>query len=98
MERAGGSSRSIGCPRIRPRRFPSSISRSRSDMIAPERLARLPLFRDVSPAVVNALAKRGTVVTAATDQVLFLTDSESRGWCIVLEGEGRLDAVPRRRP
>jgi CRP/FNR family transcriptional regulator len=59
-------------------------------MIAAERLERLPLFRDVPPAAVGALAKRGTVVNAATDEVLFLTNSESRGWWIVLEGKVRV--------
>jgi CRP-like cAMP-binding protein len=59
-------------------------------MIATDRLARLPLFQGASPAVVSALAKRATIVNAATDQVLFLTNSESRGWWIVLEGKVRV--------
>jgi CRP/FNR family transcriptional regulator len=59
-------------------------------MIAADRLARLPLFQGASPAVVSALAKRATIVSAATDQVLFLTNSESRGWWIVLEGKVRV--------
>jgi CRP/FNR family transcriptional regulator len=59
-------------------------------VIAADRLTRLALFRDASPAVVRALAKRGTVVTAAPNEVLFLTNSESRGWWIVLEGKVRV--------
>jgi CRP/FNR family transcriptional regulator len=59
-------------------------------MIAAYRLARLPLFQGASPAVVTALAKRATVVNAAADEVLFLTNSESRGWWIVLEGKVRV--------
>jgi len=59
-------------------------------MIAADRLARLPLFQGASPAVVTALAKRATVVHAAADEVLFLTNSESRGWWIVLEGKVRV--------
>jgi CRP/FNR family transcriptional regulator len=59
-------------------------------VIPANRLACLPLFRDASPAVVDALAKRAMVVTTATDQVLFLTNSEPRGWWIVLEGKVRV--------
>jgi CRP-like cAMP-binding protein len=59
-------------------------------MITADRLARLPLLRDASPTVVRALAKRGSVVTAATGEVLFLTNSQSRGWWIVLEGKVRV--------
>jgi CRP-like cAMP-binding protein len=59
-------------------------------VIAADRLARLPLFRDASPAVVRALAKRASLVTAAPNEVLFLTHSESRGWWIVLEGKVRV--------
>jgi CRP-like cAMP-binding protein len=59
-------------------------------MIATERLAGLPLFRDASPDVVRALAKRASIVRAATNEVLFLTGSESRGWWIVLEGKVRV--------
>jgi CRP-like cAMP-binding protein len=59
-------------------------------MIATERLAGLPLFRDASPDVVRALAKRASIVRAATNEVLFLTGSESRGWWIVLEGTVRV--------
>lgn len=59
-------------------------------MIAIERLAALPLFRGASPDVVRALAKRATVVHAGTNEVLFLTGSESRGWWIVLEGTVRV--------
>ena len=59
-------------------------------MIPADRLARLPLFRDASPSVVKALARHGTVVSAAADHVLFLTNSEPRGWWIVLEGKVRV--------
>jgi CRP/FNR family transcriptional regulator len=59
-------------------------------MIAIERLSELPLFRDAPPDVVRALAKRGTIVRAAPNEVLFLTGSESRGWWIVLEGRVRV--------
>jgi len=59
-------------------------------MIAADRLARLPLFQGASLAVVTALAKRATVVNAAADEVLFVTNSESRGWWIVLEGKVRV--------
>lgn len=59
-------------------------------MIAADRLARLPLFRGASPAVVRALAKRGVVVAAGPNEVLFLTNSEPRGWWIVLEGKVRV--------
>jgi CRP-like cAMP-binding protein len=59
-------------------------------VIATERLAGLPLFRDASPEVVRALAKRATIVNAATNEVLFLTGSETRGWWIVLDGKVRV--------
>jgi CRP/FNR family transcriptional regulator len=59
-------------------------------MIAADRLARLPLFRGESAAVVQALAKRASIVTAATNEVLFLTNSASRGWWIVLDGKVRV--------
>ena len=59
-------------------------------MIAVERLAELPLFRDASADVVRALAKRATIVRATVNEVLFLTGSESRGWWIVLEGKVRV--------
>ncbi|MGH7617170.1 MAG: Crp/Fnr family transcriptional regulator [Gemmatimonadaceae bacterium] len=59
-------------------------------MIPLERLSRLSLFRDPAPAVVRALSKHGMIVTARTNEVLFLTNSESRGWWIVLEGKVRV--------
>ena len=59
-------------------------------MIAADRLARLPLFRDESPSVVRALARRATIVNAGPNDVLFLTNSEPRGWWIVLEGKVRV--------
>jgi CRP-like cAMP-binding protein len=59
-------------------------------VIAADRLARLPLFRGASAAVVRALSKRATIVTAGPNEVLFLTNSEPRGWWIVLEGKVRV--------
>jgi CRP/FNR family transcriptional regulator len=59
-------------------------------VIAAERLANLPLLRAAPPAVVSALAKRAALVSAAPNEVLFLTNSESRGWWIVLEGKVRV--------
>jgi len=59
-------------------------------VIDADRLAHLTLFHDASPAVVRALAARATVVTAAPNEVLFVTNSEPRGWWIVLEGKVRV--------
>ena len=59
-------------------------------MIAPELLAALPLFRDASPQIVAALAKRGVEVRYPANAVLFLTGSEPRGWFIVIEGMVRV--------
>jgi CRP-like cAMP-binding protein len=54
--------------------------------ISPDRLASLPLFRDASPAVIAALAKRAIEVQYAPDSVIFLAGTPPRGWYIVLEG------------
>src|ERR1700744_4148288 len=54
--------------------------------IDPRRLAGLPLFRDSSPGVVVALAKRALEVQYPAGGVLFLAGNPPRGWYIVLEG------------
>ena len=53
-------------------------------------LAALPLFSGASPALVEALARRGREIVFAPNEVLFLTGSEPRGWFVVLEGEVRV--------
>jgi CRP-like cAMP-binding protein len=50
------------------------------------RLAALSLFRDSSPSVVTALAKRGVEVQYPAGGVIFLAGNAPRGWYVVLEG------------
>jgi CRP/FNR family transcriptional regulator len=59
-------------------------------MVDPDVLSALPLFRDASPQVVAALAKRGVEVRYSPNAVLFLTGSAPRGWFIVIEGKVRV--------
>jgi CRP/FNR family transcriptional regulator len=54
--------------------------------ILPARLAALPLFRDASPKLVAALAKRAVEVEYSAGTVIFLAGSAPRGWYVVLEG------------
>jgi CRP-like cAMP-binding protein len=51
-----------------------------------QELAALPLFAGASPALVDALARRGLEVHFAADEVLFLTGAKPRGWFVVLDG------------
>jgi CRP/FNR family transcriptional regulator len=55
-------------------------------MISRETLAKLALFRDSAPCVVDALAKRAVEVRFAPDGVIFLAGAKSRGWFVVIEG------------
>jgi CRP/FNR family transcriptional regulator len=55
-------------------------------MVPTELLSGLSLFRDASPPIVSALAKRGVEVRYPTNAVLFLTGDPARGWFIVVEG------------
>ena len=59
-------------------------------MIDTDVLSALPLFRDASPGVIDALAKRGVEVRYPPNAVLFLTGSQSRGWFIIVEGKVRV--------
>jgi CRP-like cAMP-binding protein len=59
-------------------------------MVEPDVLSALPLFRDASPQIVAALAKRGVEVRYPPNAVLFLTGSQPRGWFIVVEGKVRV--------
>lgn len=59
-------------------------------MVDPDILFALPLFRDASPQIVAALAKRGVEVSYPANGVLFLTGSQPRGWFIVVEGKVRV--------
>ncbi|HTE47376.1 MAG TPA: Crp/Fnr family transcriptional regulator [Gemmatimonadaceae bacterium] len=54
--------------------------------IDPDRLATLPLFCEVSPAAIAALAKRAVEVQYAPGAVVFLAGNPPRGWYVVLEG------------
>jgi CRP-like cAMP-binding protein len=60
-------------------------------------LRSLPLFSDTPPALVSALATRGTEVRFAANEVVFLTGSKPRGWFIVLDGEVRVVRGSRGR-
>jgi CRP/FNR family cyclic AMP-dependent transcriptional regulator len=51
-----------------------------------EALARLPLFADVAPRVVGALASRGVEVAFDADEVIFVAGAPPRGWFVVLDG------------
>ena len=59
-------------------------------MVAAELLSTLPLFRDASPQIIAALAKRGVEVRFPANAVLFLTGDAARGWFIVIEGKVRV--------
>jgi len=59
-------------------------------MVATELLSNLSLFRNESPKVIAALAKRGIDVRYPTNAVLFLTGDPARGWFIVAEGMVRV--------
>ncbi|HEY2164493.1 MAG TPA: Crp/Fnr family transcriptional regulator [Gemmatimonadaceae bacterium] len=60
-------------------------------------LRSLSLFSDAPPALVSALATRGTEVRFAANEVVFLTGSKPRGWFIVLDGEIRVVRGSRGR-
>jgi CRP-like cAMP-binding protein len=51
-----------------------------------QKLARLPLFADVTPRAIDVLASRGTEVVFPPATVIFLAGSPPRGWFVVLEG------------
>src|SRR5690242_15089665 len=55
-------------------------------MISRETLAKLTLFRDSAPCVVEALSKRAVEVRFAPDEVIFLAGAKPRGWFVVIEG------------
>jgi CRP-like cAMP-binding protein len=59
-------------------------------MVSAELLSGLPLFRDASPQIVSALAKRGVDVRYEPNAVLFLTGAPARGWFIIVEGVVRV--------
>jgi CRP/FNR family transcriptional regulator len=60
-------------------------------------LRSLPLFSGAPPALVAALASRGTEVRFSANEVVFLTGSKPRGWFIVLDGEVRVVRGSRGR-
>ncbi len=60
-------------------------------------LRSLPLFSGAPPALVAALASRGTEVRFSANEVVFLTGSTPRGWFIVLDGEIRVVRGSRGR-
>lgn len=55
-------------------------------MISRETLAKLSLFRDSAPCVVEALSKRAVEVRFSPDEVVFLAGATPRGWFVVVEG------------
>ena len=55
-------------------------------MISRETLAKLSLFRDSAPCVVEALSKRAVDVRFAPDEMIFLAGNKPRGWFVVVEG------------
>ena len=55
-------------------------------MIPRETLAKLSLFRDSAPCVVEALGKRAVEVRFVPDEVIFLAGAKSRGWFVVVDG------------
>jgi CRP/FNR family transcriptional regulator, cyclic AMP receptor protein len=59
-------------------------------MVPTELLSGLPLFRDSSPQVISALAKRGVDVRYPPNAVLFLTGAPAAGWFIIVEGTVRV--------
>lgn len=59
-------------------------------MIPREALAKLSLFRDSAPCVVEVLSKRTVEVRFAPNEVIFLAGSKPRGWFIVVEGVVRV--------
>ncbi len=65
--------------------------------ISATELRSLPLFTDSPPALVAALASRGTEVRFSANEIVFLTGSRPRGWFIVLEGEVRVVRGSRGR-
>src|SRR3954471_13042912 len=76
-----------------PRCETTKVTRPHSttfSMVPAEVLSALPLFRDSSPHVIAALAKRGLEVRYPANGTLFLMGSEPRGWFIVIEGKVRV--------
>jgi len=65
--------------------------------ISAAELRSLPLFSGAPPALVAALASRGTEVRFSANEVVFLTGSKPRGWFIVLDGEIRVVRGSRGR-
>jgi CRP-like cAMP-binding protein len=53
-------------------------------------LAALPIFRDMSPDALAALARRGAEVRYPADAVIFRAGDQPRGWYVVLEGHVRV--------
>ncbi|MFI5311941.1 MAG: Crp/Fnr family transcriptional regulator [Gemmatimonadales bacterium] len=59
-------------------------------MISPRTLETLAPFVGASGAVVGALARRASDVRFGPGEVLFLAESEPRGWYVVIEGKVRV--------